>query len=213
MREIGISIKPGTVSLGVCFQRVTSLDMPKIAFKIVAGVLGALLLMAVLEILFAPISIAGNFAQKSKLQRQLVKAQQLWDSNGSESYKIKVRGAEPMLCLYAAVITVQRGQIVTVESREALVETSEYQVVPKEKWNNPFGCDYTQFTISQVFAAVHGALENTDPLTQRPEITFDTENGYVTHYQINYYREGLLTAVQISDCCSWYEFSDYEPLK
>jgi hypothetical protein len=184
--------------------------MPKTALKIITRVIGALLLI---EILFDPISIVGNHLEKTKTQRELAKAQQSWNSKWSEDYKITVRGAEPLICFYDAIITVQKGQLVKVESRELFNENSEYKMVEKEKWNTYNGCDYTKFTIPQVLTFVSDELAQKNPLTQRPEIAFDSENGYVTHYEVNYHGYGLFTIRVISDCCSWYEFSDYEPLK
>ena len=189
--------------------------MPKFAFKIIAGIVGSLLLI---EILFDPISVTDNFMQKSNTQRELEKAQQLWNAKGAVSYKINVRGAEPLTCLYDAIITVQDGEIAKVEaSKDPFNEKSEYKIVEKENWNKRnvpvWGCNYTQFTIPQILAYVGDELKNTDPITQKPKITFDSDYGYVTHYEIKYHGYGLFTMVAISDCCSWYEFSGYEPIK
>jgi hypothetical protein len=67
-----------------------------------------------------------------------------------------------------------------------------------------------RFTIYQVFADLSDALENTSPLTQRPKISFDPENGFVTYYEIKCHGNGIFTAVETSDCCRWYEFGEDE---
>ena len=204
-----ILIKP---AVGRFSTKVTSLDMSKFTLKIIFGAISTLLLI---EILFDPISIADNFVEKSNTERELAAAQQLWNSTGAKIYKIKVRGFEPLVCLYDAMITVQNGEIVKVESKDPFDENSEYKIVEQDEWSkaNPsYGCNYTKFTIPRVLADVSDALKSTNPLTQKPEISFDSENGYVTHYQINYHGYGLFTKVVISDCCSWYEFRNYESL-
>lgn len=121
-----------------------------------------------------------------------------------------------MVCFYDAIITVQNGELVKVESKNLFDEKSEYKIVVKEEWNEWdtfFGCNYTNFTVPQILADVSDSLKNTNPKTQKPEITFDSTKGYVTHFEIKYHGYGLFTFVAISDCCSWYEFSEYEPLK
>jgi len=144
--------------------------------------------------------------------------QLLWKSKSTDNYKNKVRGFEPLSCIYDIIITVQNGQLAKVEENTSLSfinENPQYAIVEKENWNNQessFGCNYEKFTIPQVFTNVNGILKDTNPLTERPEIVFDSEVGYVTYYGVNYHGYGLFTFVLVTDCCSWYEFSAYEPL-
>jgi hypothetical protein len=180
--------------------------------KLISKSFGVLIgILLVVGILFDPISIVGNFIETNKAKSELATAKQQWEANGSENYKLKIRGGVPVACLYDAILTVREGQLVGVQVKEEFFkDNSSYKALEKEKWDF---CDYEGLGVSDMLKRTEEALDKSNPFRQNPEISFDPEFGYVKYYQINYHGNGLFTRVRISDCCSWYEFSDYEPME
>jgi len=141
----------------------------------------------------------------------LANAKALWETKGITSYKIKVHGFVPLGCIFDDILTFRDGELVDVQSKP-FDENSEYVTIEKQKWDNS-SCRFTQLNVPQVFSDANDILSNINPVNESLKITFDPTYGFTTRYQFSYNSYGLLTSVVVSDCCAWYEFSDFQPLK
>jgi hypothetical protein len=177
--------------------------------KKVVAIIGILLLVV---ILFDPFSFTGNVMEQRKSLNDLANAKTLWETKGITSYKIKVRGAVPLGCIYDAILTFHNDELVDVQAKKSFDKNSEYVTVNKQRWSES-PCNYAQISISQVFSDANDILKNIDLVNQRLKITFDPTYGFITRYQFSYNSYGLLTARLVWDCCAWYEFSDFHPIE
>jgi hypothetical protein len=177
--------------------------------KTISAIISVFLMV---ELLFDPIALASNLMEQRRIQNDLAHARTLWQTKGLESYTIKVRGQVPAGCIYDAILTVQNGQLVSVQARKSFNEKVKFATVKKEQWSRGL-CNYSQIGIPQAFSQVNEFLDNLQPFYQRLRIKFDPTYGFITYYQFGYNSVGLLTTFSLRNCCVWYEFSDFQPIQ
>ena len=181
----------------------------KTLLKILGLTFGVVLL---LEILFDPLSFVGNIVKANQVRGDLPTARARWEARGITDYTIEVEGFVPLTCVYAASLTVKQGVLVNVLARSMpFDETAPWISVSQEKWDDP-QCSYTNLLIPEIFKRVEQDLKEIDPWDAELKVAFDPEYGFITHYELNYgYGHGLLSPA-ISECCTRYEFRNFQPI-
>jgi len=175
-----------------------------VAAALVAG-------LVVAEVLIDPLSWLASAATAGSVESELAIARELWQSQGITDYTVDVEGFIPLACAINATLTVERGELVAVESRGIPGLGMEDGVsVPLDEWDAPF-CSYGDMIIPAMFARVESALGRIDWSRDTIRVRFDAQLGYVTEYRyLCCYRLGLLNPA-CSDCNVWFTASDLNP--
>jgi hypothetical protein len=97
------------------------------------------------------------------------------------------------------------------------MSSQDPQVLSRDQWSDPdwgeevFLCDYNNFTMTQFFRLIDRALHNDASVILSAE--FDPEYGFVTSYRYGLFTGYGLLSPRISDCCSEFQISNFEPLQ
>lgn len=155
--------------------------------KIRLAVIVILILLALVQFLYDPISSVGHSLEISHIRDQFPVARAQWDTAAIQDYRFEIRGRSQSICDVDAMIEV-RSNIVT-----EVVLLQSASPLPPENWADPdwgnevFLCDYNHFTIPRIFDMVGKTLQN-EP-SSILEIEFDPQHGFVTGF-----RDGIFVA-------------------
>lgn len=166
--------------------------------------------LAVVELLFDPLSWLRNIDEVASIRVDLPIAREQWQSQEIVDYTIDVEGFVPLVCMVNATLTVREGALVAVEERGVLGGTAAGRIsIEPENWDTPF-CSYRELLVIEMYARIEQELNRTNWSQDKIEVRFDPEYGYVTEYKYDCcYRRGILNPA-CSDCSIWFSFSNFE---
>lgn len=149
--------------------------------KYSAACIGGLLVLAVAQILFDPISSIRHSLDIANVRNRFGTAQSKWVAANIEDYSFEIHGRSQGICAVNALIEVRDNVVVRAQPLNAA------SPLPPEKWADPdwgnevFLCDYSHFTVSQMFAMLAKTLQNSPFAILEAE--FDPRYGFIAHFQ------------------------------
>ena len=158
------------------------------------AVIGALLALALLELLFGVFSAAGRFIHAQWSQYYFPTARERWDSLQITDYSVEVRGAFPLNCVNTSLGGAASRLVV---KNGVVVSTPEGY--------DPQNCPFAGKTIPEIFDWVEKHLSN------KTIVDFDPQYGFVSRFELNNCGGSGLLSPMIFDCGGGFEFRNFQP--
>lgn len=168
-----------------------------------------LLLGAVFQTLYDPISSAKHALEVASVRAELPAARTKWESFGLTDYTFEIEGNGRSICQPSAIIEVKNDVVVKVE-------TMTRQILPPDKWadsdwgNEVFLCNYNHFTMTRIFDLLEQTLQNFSSSILRAN--FDKEYGFVTNFNYGIYTGYGLLRPRVSNCCNIFSIKNFKPI-
>ncbi len=149
--------------------------------KIRIVVVGLVVILALAQFLFDPISSIRQSLTIASVRSQFSDAQSKWSAAGFEDYSFEIHGRSQNICIVDAQIKVEDNAVTKV-----LPLNSTFLLAP-EQWADPdwgnevFICDYNHFTIPRMFEMFEKTLQNSP--TSILEAEFDPQYGFITRFK------------------------------
>jgi hypothetical protein len=170
---------------------------------------GSLLCFLLVAILIDPLALVSDLSNAVRIRWELPRARERWESQGSATYRIHVKGAVPLVCFVDAELTVRDGSLAEVRAREnPLVPDSPFLPVSQSDWDRQ-GCSYRDLTVEGMFQRVDTGLEEGDLVRAPLMVAFDEQRGFITEYRFGRASRGGLLGTTLSECCTWFEFDGF----
>ena len=186
--------------------------------KRVAAAVGVLIGTGIiLQVMFDPLTFANHAFEISKVRAEFPDARARWDAQKIADYTFEIRGNAPLICLPYAVIDVREDEVISVRTKDPFSADSPAQLLPPEKWSDPdwgeevFLCDYANFTMTQIFDLLGQDLHNDPSVILHAD--FDPDYGFVSNFSSGLLVGHGLLSPRISECCSGFTITNFEPLK
>jgi hypothetical protein len=159
-------------------------------------------------ILGDPAAVISDAVSAARIRWELPRALRQWESSGTASYTIRVRGAIPPVCILDAELTVQDGSLVEVRAREnPLLTDSPMATVDRRLWDR-LPCPYEELTVERVFERVEAGIDGLGILGAPLTVRFDEEMGFIQEYRFGRASRRGVLGYRVSECCTWFEFRD-----
>jgi hypothetical protein len=172
----------------------------------------SLLCLLLLVLLLDPLPWLADIVSIACIRWELPRAMERWEAQDLEDYQVVVKGAIPLACLLDGHLTVRAGTLSEVRMREnPLVPDSPLTVVNPEDWDRS-SCPFKDLTVEAMFARLEGNIGNLRFFGAPLRVKFDHDAGYVTEYHFGRASQGGIFGATISECCTWFEFSDLTTL-
>lgn len=167
--------------------------------------------LGLLIILLDPWPTLQDAFQAARIRRELPRARELWQSHGLAGYHIAVKGGIPLACAIDGELAVEGQHLKEVWMRESsLVSTASLKLVPQPEWQGS-GCPLQDLTIEGMFTRVEQDLSSMNILGAPLQVEFDDRWGFIQTYRFGRSSRGGIFGYQISECCTWFDFSDFIP--
>lgn len=144
-------------------------------------IITAILLLAgsLIQYLYDPLAPYRNQKQLDKLQSELDKAREKWNSQNIKDYAFDVEYGFALVGNCGAKITVRQGKVIRVVQTMygGFEELSEPVVLEPKDWDHEY-CHYSNLTIPQIFSIVQEEIKEGGVV----DASFDPELGFVTEY-------------------------------
>lgn len=165
----------------------------------------------VVQVLFDPLQWGINVVQIVRYRIELPMAMARWEKAGVTGYQIEVRGGYPLECTVTARLIVREGEGIEAQELPRFPSPAPQVLVGTATgWPD---CQAQDYTVPQVLDYLDEVIRSVDPSFTQVKISFDRQYGYVRWFEINSgYRLGLLTP-GVGDCCSRFDFENFEALK
>ncbi|HET7010752.1 MAG TPA: hypothetical protein VFI11_08260 [Anaerolineales bacterium] len=164
--------------------------------------------MVVVQILFDPLEALGDAFSVARLRADLPRAMARWQAQDIHDYRLEIRGAAPLVCLVDGEITVSDDQLVELRLRkDILTPSSGLRPVAEADWRRS-SCKYEDLTVARMFERVARQVQEAGVLGGPLRVQFDAERGFITQYRYGRSAYGGLLGPTVSECCTWFEFTN-----
>ena len=167
----------------------------------------ALAVLLVIEVLFDPLSLLIESAEKYQARVGLPIARQKWESQNVTHYKFDIRGFFHV-CIIGGSVEVKDGVIIKTGPSSVAIETGNPLLdFGFSHMDYPPLCNCKNYTISIFFDYAEKYLTSTS------EISFDPEYGFISGVRWGGDGGFGLLNPRVSDCCSGFTITNFQVLE